>query len=180
MIGRALAATAEAGAHAPDVPLWQEPEVWLAIAFGIFVGLLAKPLWARITGGLDGRAERIQTDLDEARQLREDAQAALANYQRKQRDAAKEAEEILKHAEEEAARLTADAEKALAETLKRREALAKDKIAQAEARAIEEVKDEAVEVALAATRQLITERLDAAKGEQLIDAAVNELPAKLK
>jgi len=178
MIGRAFAATAEAGAH--DLPLWEQPEVWLLVAFSIFVGLLAKPLWTRITGGLDGRAERIQADLDEARQLREDAQAALANYQRKQRDAAKEAEEILKHAEEEAARLTADAEKNLAETLKRREALARDRIAQAEARAIEEVKDEAVEVALAATRALITERLDAAKAEQLIDDAVGELPQKLK
>jgi F-type H+-transporting ATPase subunit b len=178
MIGRAFAATAEAGAH--DLPLWQQPEVWLAVAFGIFVGLLAKPLWTRITGGLDGRAERIKADLDEARQLREEAQAALANYQRKQRDAAKEADEILKHAEEEAARLTAEAEKNLGETLKRREALAKDKIAQAEARAIEEVKDEAVEVALAATRQIITERLDAAKAEQLIDDAVAELPEKLR
>ncbi|MDH3240487.1 MAG: F0F1 ATP synthase subunit B [Alphaproteobacteria bacterium] len=178
MIGRALAATAEAGAH--DVPFYQEPEVWLLVAFALFVGMLAKPLWTRMTGGLDGRAERIKAELDEARQLREEAQAALANYQRKQRDAAKEAEEIVKHAEEEAARLTADAEKTLAETLKRREALSRDRIAQAEARAIEEVKDEAVEVALAATRALITERLDPAKAEHLIDAAVTELPAKLR
>lgn len=178
MIGRALAATAEGAAH--DVPLWQEPEVWLLVAFGIFVGMLAKPVWTRMTGGLDARAARIKADLDEARQLREEAQAALANYQRKQRDAAKEAEEILAHAEEEAKRLRAEAEKTLEETLKRREVLAKEKIAQAEARAIDEVKDEAVEVALAATRALIAERLDPAKSEQLIDDAVKELPEKLK
>ncbi|MDX1486289.1 MAG: F0F1 ATP synthase subunit B [Alphaproteobacteria bacterium] len=177
MIGRAYAATAEG---AESVPLWQEPEIWLLVAFSIFVGLMARPVWTRLTGGLDARAERIRAELDEARQLREDAQAALANYQRKQRDAAKEAEEILRHAEEEAKRLTAEAEARLERTLNRHEAVARDKIAQAEARAIEEVKDEAVEVALAATRALIEQRMDEAKGEELIDDAVKDLPKRLQ
>ena len=177
MIAQALAAT-KAGGH--DVPFWQEPEVWLLVAFAIFVGLMARPLWTRITGGLDGRADRIRAELDEARQLREDAQAALANYQRKQRDAAKEADEILRHAEEEARRLTANAEAALDATLARREALARDRIAQAEARAVEEVRDEAVEVALAAAKALIEEHMDAAKGEELIEDAVKDLPSKLQ
>ena len=71
MIAQALAATAHDSAHA--VPLWQEPEIWLLVAFAIFVGLVAKPAWQRITGGLDDRAGRIQAELDEARRLREEA-----------------------------------------------------------------------------------------------------------
>ncbi len=176
MIGQALAATNAGGGH---VPFYQEPEIWLLVAFSIFVGLMARPLWSKITGGLDDRAGRISANLDEARQLREDAQAALAKYQRKQRDAAKEAEEILHHAEVEAKRLMADAEAQLEITLARRETLAKERIAQSQARAIEEVKDEAIELALAATRALIIERMDDAKGEELITAAVKELPEKL-
>ena len=178
MIAQALAATAPDGAHA--VPFWQEPEIWLLVSFAIFVGLMAKPAWQRITGGLDDRAGRIKAELDEARRLREEAQTALANYQRKQRDATKEAREIIRHAEEEAKRLTAEAEAMLEATLTRREALAKDKIAQAEARAIEQVKDEAIEVALAATRALIAQGMDPAKGETLIDDAVKDLPSKLQ
>ena len=177
MIGHALAATT---AGAERVAFWQEPEVWLLVAFAIFVGLMARPLWTRITGGLDDRATRIRAQLDEARQLREEAQAALANYQRKQRDAVKEAEEILRHAGEEATRLTADAEAALEVTLARREALARERIAQSQARAVEQVKDQAIEVALAATKALIIEHMDAAKGEELIENAVKELPAKLR
>ena len=176
MIGQALGATATGAGH---VPFWQEPEIWLLVAFSIFVGLMARPLWTRVTGGLDDRASRIRGELDEARQLREEAQATLASYQRKQRDAAKEAEGILRHAEEEAKRLTAEAEATLEAMLARREALARDRIAQAEARAVEEVKDEAIEVALAATKALIEEHMDAAKGEELIVAAVKDLPGKL-
>ena len=176
MIGQALAA----GAGAAPVPFWQQPETWLLVAFAIFVGLMARPMWSKITGGLDDRAMRIRAQLDEARQLREDAQAALANYQRKQRDAVKEAEEILRQAGEEAARLTAEAQAALEVTLNRREALARERIAQAEARAVEQVKDEAIEVALAATKALIEQNMDAAKAEELLDAAVKELPTKLQ
>lgn len=176
MIGQALAATA----GAPPVPFWQEPEIWLLVAFVIFLGLVGRPMFARITGGLDDRAERIRAQLDEARQLREEAQALLANYQRKQRDAVKEAEEILRQAGQEATHLAAEAEAALEATLKRREALAQDRIAQAEARAVEAVKDEAIEVALAATKALIEQHMDAAKAEQLLDAAVKELPEKLQ
>lgn len=177
MIGRAYAATAP-GAEA--VPFWQAPETWLLVAFAVFVGILAKPLYRRITGALDDRAAQIRGELEEAQRLREEAQATLANYQRKQRGAAKEAEEILRHAEDEAKRLTARAEAALERTLERREALAKEKIAQSQARAVDQVRDEAVEVALAATRALIAERIDAARGETLIDEAVKDLPARLK
>jgi len=144
MISPAYAATAGA-AHGP---FYSEPEFWLLVAFVIFVGLIAKPAWRKVTAGLDGRAADIAAELDEARQLREEAQATLASYQRKQRDAEKEAEQILVHAQEQATRLTQAAEKSLADTLKRHEALTVEKIAQAQARAVEEVKAEAVEIAL--------------------------------
>ena len=178
MIGIAYAADAAQAGH--KLPFWQEPETWLAVAFLIFVGLLARPVWKKATTALDSRAAQIEAELEEARKLREEAQATLASYQRKQRDAAKEAEAIIAHAEDEAKRITANAEKALVETLKRREALTTDKIAQAQAKAVQEVKAEAVEIALAATEQLLKDRLDEAKADALVDAAVQDLPARLR
>ncbi len=174
----AVAQAAEAAGAAHEASFWQEPETWLTVAFVIFVALLAKPVWKRLTGGLDARAAQIEEELEEARRLRDEAQATLAAYQRKQRDAAKEAEQILHHAEEEARRVTANTEKALADTLKRHAVLTDEKIAQAQARAVEEVKAEAVEIALAATRRLLQERLDEARGDALVDQAITDIPAK--
>ncbi|MFM2128894.1 MAG: hypothetical protein RL477_440 [Pseudomonadota bacterium] len=178
MIG--IAHAADAAAAGQKLPFWQEPETWLAVAFLIFVGAMARPVWKKATAALDARAAQIEAELEEARKLREEAQAMLASYQRKQRDAAKEAEAIIAHAEEEAKRITANAEKALAESLKRREALTADKINQAQAKAVQEVKAEAVEIALAATERLLRERLDEAKSDALVDAAVKDLPARLR
>src|SRR3546814_5812970 len=74
-----------------------------------------------VLDGLDARAERIRAELDEAQRLREEAQKALAEYKRKQRDAAKEAEDLLANAKHEAELLRRQAAEDLKETLARRE-----------------------------------------------------------
>jgi F-type H+-transporting ATPase subunit b len=68
---------------------------------------------------------------------------------------------------------------ALQTGLKRREQMALDKIAQAEARAVEDVRNAAVDVALAATRDLIEKNLDADKSKALVEDAIQELPKRL-
>src|SRR3546814_8710659 len=88
-----------------------------------------------VLDGLDARAERIRAELDEAQRLREEAQKALAEYKRKQRDAAKEAEDLLANAKHEAELLRRQAAEDLKETLARREKAAIEKIAQAETQA---------------------------------------------
>ena len=70
------------------------PEFWVAAGFVIFVIVAAKPTMKALGTMLDDRAEGIRKQIEEAQTLREEAQAALANYQRLQRDALKEAEEI--------------------------------------------------------------------------------------
>ena len=155
------------------------PEFWVAVGFILLVGVIAKPLYRVITGGLDSRADKIRNSLDEAKQLREEAQHLLAEYQRKQRDAAKECEDIIAHAETEAGRFAEHAAAKLEASLKRREQLAIDKIAQTETEAIQEVRNAAVDIAVSATRKLLAQRMDETAGGRLIDAAIAELPAKL-
>ena len=84
--------------------MFATPEFWVAAAFILVVGFLFKPVARILTGALDARAAKIRTQIEEARRLREDAQAVLAEYQRKQRDAMAEAEKIIAGAKETAAR----------------------------------------------------------------------------
>jgi len=87
-----------------------------------------------ILGGRCARSSRIRNELDEAQALREEAQKTVAEFKRKQRDALKEAEQILDHAKIEAKRLAERAERDLEAALERREQAALDKIAQADFR----------------------------------------------
>ena len=156
------------------------PEISVAIAFVIFVALVLWKGTRRITDGLDKRAERIRNQLNETQNLREEAQAALASYQRQQRDALAEAEQIIAQAEAEAERLKEHAEEVLAATIKRREEQAVQRIAQAEASAIQDVRDQAVELAIGVATKLIAEKIDKSVQGDLIETATNDVIKSLR
>ena len=159
--------------------LLHDTSFWVAIAFIVFVVLAWRPLKKALITALDGRTERIRRDIDEAARLREEAQALLAGYKRKQRDAAAEAEEILRHARIEAERLKDQAATDLENLLARREAQAMDRIAQAEAQATAEVRALAVDLAVAATRRLLTDKAGGDTAARLIDDSIEQIGAKL-
>ncbi len=164
---------------ADEEPFLESAETWVAVAFVIFLVGLAKPIKKMLTGTLDKRTEAIKLELDEAQRLREEAQHTLAEYQRKQRDALKEAEGILAEAHEEAGRIEAAAAERTAELLRRREQQALDMIAAAEAQALADVRGLAADVAIEATRQLLVDATKADGGDAMIDQAIQDLPSKL-
>ena len=132
-----------------------------------------------IGSNLDKRADEIEKELNEARQLREEAQQLLASYQRKQRDAEKEAQAIVEQAEAEAQRLAAETREALQASLERRTRLAEEKIEQAEARAMQEVRDVASTVAVSAAEKIIGTTLTGDKASSFTDKAIGEVKDKL-
>ena len=158
---------------------FMEAEFWVLVAFVIAIGFLIYKVKDMVTGGLDARAAKIKSELDEAQKLRDEAQARLAEFQLKQRDALKEAEGIIAAAREEAQRLAAQGAKDLEAAIERRKRLAQEKIALEEQKAMSDLRHAAVDVAVAALRRVLAEDLDAARQSALIDNAINALPPTL-
>ena len=152
---------------------------WEALAFAIFVFAVFKPIRNKVLGMLDQRIHAIRSEIEEAERLREEAQTTLASFQRKQRDAAKEAEQILAHAKEEAGRLHEEGLKNLRAVFERRKRMAEENIVQAELEAKREIHSYAVELAVAAAAKVLAESLDAKKADRLVDQAIAEMPDKL-
>ena len=163
------------GLHA----ILENPHTWVYLGFVLFAVLAGPKLWKALAQMLDRRSLKIKSDLDEAQKLKDEAQALLAEYQRKQRDAMREAEEIISNAKGLAQRQIKDAGKKLEENLARREKASLEKIAQAEAQAVAEVRREAVDVAAAAAARIIQGQIDGARGGVLIDQAISEVEKKL-
>jgi F-type H+-transporting ATPase subunit b len=155
-------------------------EFWVGVSFFAFVGiLLYMKVPAMLTKALDDRAEVIRKDLDDARRLREEAQDLLADYQRKQREAETEAQQIIEGARREAEALKVEGERAVKETLARRARLAEDKIARAEAQAVAEVRAAAVDAASAAAERILKSKLAGGLGSGLIEQSIRDLRGKL-
>lgn len=159
---------------------FSDPTFWVAVAFFIFLAATIRPLLRALANALDGRIERIRAQLDEAQSLREEAQKMLAESKRKQRDAEAEADRMIAHANDEAKRIREHAAQDLEAALARRTQQAEEKIEQAEATALKEVRDQAVDLALAATSRLLAEKVDKARDEALIDQSIKDLSNKLK
>jgi F-type H+-transporting ATPase subunit b len=160
--------------------LLREPELWVGVGFVMVVALLLYVGVPKLVGGmLDARSKAIKTELDEARRLREEAQALLEGFKQKAAGAEKEAEAIVVEARAEAERFAAESRQSLKTMIERRAQSAQDKIAQAEAAALAEIRTLAADAATAAAQKLIVARLDEKRTGALIAESIKDLPAKL-
>lgn len=152
---------------------------WLTISLLAILGLIVWKGLRPIVAALDARGERIRRELDEAQSLREEAQKLLAESKRRQRDAIEEAKQIVEHARHESERMRETAQKDLEESIERRRALAEAKIRQAEADALNQVRNRAVDAAVAAAATLIAENLDEKRTAEITAQSIEEVTAKL-
>lgn len=152
---------------------------WAFIGLVVFLGIvvyLGVP--KQITKMLDDKSKKISDDLDEAKRLREEAQALLAEYERKRQAAEDEAQEIVEAAKAEATRLTEEAQTSLEDLITRRTKAVEEKIAQAEAQAIADVRARSADIAVEAAKVVLVDKMSD-KGDALIDQAIKDVSASL-
>jgi F-type H+-transporting ATPase subunit b len=162
------------------IEFFSDPEIWVFIAFLVFVGILLRiGVPNLLFKALDDRSARIKSELDEALRLRKEAEEVLAEYKRRQDEAEKTAESIIHNAGVEAERLAAEAQTKVEEFIGRRTRMAETKIAQAEAQALADVRAAAADVAVAAAEAILTRTAKGAAGEALVSRGIADLKAKL-
>jgi F-type H+-transporting ATPase subunit b len=153
-----------------------EPETWVAIAFVIFVGILVRlGVPGMIVKVLDDRSARIKAELDEAARLRQEAEAVLAQYRRKQKEAETEAEAIILNARGEAERLASEARAKVEDFVARRTRIAETRIAQAEAQALADVRSAAADAAVAAAERILIDTTRGSAAAALVAEGIRGL-----
>jgi F-type H+-transporting ATPase subunit b len=153
-----------------------EAEAWVAVAFVLFLGILVYVgAHRRVIDGIDQRQARIKAELEEARRLREEAQALLVEYQCKRHDADREAEAIIATANAEAERLAAEGKTRLEDFVARRTKMAETKIAQAEAQALADVRSSAADAAVAAAEKILSTTAKGKIADDLLARGIADL-----
>ncbi|MEH6738888.1 MAG: F0F1 ATP synthase subunit B [Sulfitobacter sp.] len=174
-----LGATPAFAASGPFFSLGNTDFVVL-LAFLLFIAVLFYFKVPTLLGGmLDGRADGIKNEIEEARKLREDAQTLLASYERKQKEVQAQADRIVADAKAEAKAAGEQARVDLATSVERRLAAAEEQIGSAQAAAVKEVRDQAVVIAIAASRDIIGQQMTATDGNKLIDEGIALVGDKL-
>ncbi len=150
------------------------------LAFLLFLGVLVYFKVPRMLAGLlDRRAAKISEELEEARGLREEAQSLLASYERQQQDVKAQADRIVETARKEAEAAAQQAREDLKVSIARRLQGAEDQIASAEAKAVRQVRDRAITVAVAAAREVLAQQMTGEKADAMIDASIETVGKRL-
>lgn len=153
---------------------------WVGLAFAGFIGLILYfKAHSAIGKMLDERSASIAAQIEEAKNLRAEAENLLIEYQRKQRDAEREAADMVAQAKEDAQIMADQAKADLEALMRRRERGAAEKIAQAEANAIKEVKAAAVNIAVDAASSVLADAMKGKAGTTLVNDAIAEVESKL-
>lgn len=151
-------------------------DVTTHVAFAAFVVFMMIVWWLggfkAVFGALDKRADNIRTQLDEARQLREEAAKMMAEAEAKAKKAAATADDIVKRAKADAKALMKKAKADLETKVERREAQAEQRIARAEADAMSEVRRAAADAATEAARNILS---GSGQSDDLFDAALKDI-----
>lgn len=150
-----------------------QPDFWVGVSFVLFLVLL---VYLKVPGmaakALDERADAIRHELDEAKRLREEAQAVLAEYERKKIEAEADAQKIIAQAKREAEIYGEEARSKMQEQVERRSRLAEQKIAMAEVAAVKDVRSAAAELAVEAATRVLGAEVKGATASGLIDESI--------
>lgn len=157
-----------------------EPEFWVAVSFFIFIGVLVYlGVHKKVASELDARALRISKELEEARRLREEAEKLLNDYRRKLGDVVTEVDNIIALAGKQAETFAAETRQSLKEHVDRRIKLAEEKIARAEMEAVRELRNDAVDIAIASAQNLIAAKLTPDRAKKLVSESIKALKSNL-
>ncbi len=156
---------------APDLGL----AVWTLLTFLTLLFILGKYAWGPLLGALDARAKRIQGDIDEAKRRREEAEALVAECREQLADGRRRAQALVAEAREAAEELRRELEVGAREESRAILAGARREIERERDAAVEAVRREAVEVAIAAASRLLEERLDGDRDRKLVMDYIDDL-----
>ena len=160
--------------------MFAEPEFWVAVGFIILMGIFAYIGAHRtVLTALDHRSERIRAELDDARRLKQEAEALLQQYKARRDSAEREAQDIVAAAKIDAERIASEAKAKMEDFVARRTKTAENKIALAEAQALADVRAAAADAAVTAASTILSQTVKGQVADDLLAKGITEVREKL-
>lgn len=154
---------------------------FVALAFAVVIAaFLYLRLPGKLVAALDNRADQIRKELEQAKKLREDAEALLAEYEAKRSAAEQQAQQIVSDARANAEALAAEAKQKMEDSLERRTQQAQEKIARAEANMVKEVRLAVTSIAISAAEQVIRDTISDDQKQALVIANLAEIDSQFQ
>lgn len=148
---------------------------WLVVSFSGLLFIVWRFIVPNVASTLDARSEKIRQDLDQASRLRNDAEQALSSYEKQIKTAKTEASNIVAKARSEAKEIAAAHMVDLEVELAKKSEVARKSIEQAKTKALQDVQEQIVDMAMLATEKILLESVDKKQAAKVTEEAIKSL-----
>jgi F-type H+-transporting ATPase subunit b len=145
---------------------------WEIVSFGILLWVLYKYAFPPLLETLETRERKIRESLEQAERLRVEAERRMQEYEAKLTVASRDAEAVLIQAKERAQRLLDENEQRLVAEAERVKADAAREIDQERRKAIQEIRNQATDLALLVAEKVVERSLTDADHRRFADEAL--------
>ena len=153
--------------------MFTDPQFWVAVAFFMFIAVIFNPIRKILTSNLDTQIKQIEVSIDEAENLKNEAQITLSEVKKRQSEVQKEIELIYKDAKNKIIKIEKTTDQKLTEQIQKRQVLASAKIEQLKRDANHEIQEHITSTAIEATVNLLLKKLDLNEKRNLINVSIN-------
>jgi len=161
----------------PDYHTFVPQLVWLAISFVVLYILMTTLALPKVKGAIEGRRHRLDSDLGRAAAAKQEAETALAAYQKTLAEARAAAQDTLRQTGERLAAEAAEQQRQLAATLAAQVEAAEVRIAAGKDQALAEIRTVAAEVGSAVVEKLTGTAPDGTAMSSAVNRVVGERAA---
>lgn len=162
------------GGHETGVPMDPKGDLalWSFVVFLLFLGVLGKFAWKPMIEGLDKREAGIRSAITEAEENRKKAEAMLADYQKKLKEAEQHVQSMIAEARRDAERTSQDLIAAAQRDVDLLRQRTKDEIRQAKDAALADVFSQLNTQVVLATEHVLGRALQDSDQERLVSEAL--------
>jgi F-type H+-transporting ATPase subunit b len=159
------------GLFSPDPGL----SVWTIVVFLLVLFVLGKWAWGPILGVVEAREEGIRDSIGEAKRMRAEAEQLLQETRNELAAARRQAQEIVAEGRDAGERVRREIEAKAREEADRMLARARVEIGRERDAALDAIRREAVDLAIAVASRILQERLDGAADRDLVQRYLEEV-----
>jgi F-type H+-transporting ATPase subunit b len=157
-----------------DLSTFPSQIFWLAVFFVVLYVLMARLALPRIEKIIEERRARVEGDLDKAGQMKSEAEAVIAAYEKALADARHQAQLTMKETSDRLGAIAAERQRQAGAVIAERTTVAEQRIAAAKSAAMANLRGVAVEVARAAAAKLVGADVDSGRAGTAVDAVLKE------
>ena len=160
--------------------MFSDPQFWVAAAFIVFVAVIFNPVRKILTSSLDKQINEIKNSLEEAENLKNEAQISLSEVKKRQIEVQSEIDLINNNASKKIIQIQENLEAKLKEQIEKKQSLATLKIEQMVRDANNEIYEYISSKAIQIIKYLILNKLNDEEKQNLIYSSIKELETSMK